>query len=160
MIQKSLPADVEVSWGFDASRFIRRSVAEVRQTILIAFGLVMFVIFFFLRDWRTTVIPVLVIPVSLIGSFFVMYVAGLSLNVLTLLAMVLAIGLVVDDAIVVVEVIYAKIEAGPRADERRRRGNAGDLLSRWWRQRWPWLQSSCRSCFLAGWSGGSSGNLG
>jgi len=112
VIQKSLPADVEVSWGFDASRFIRRSVAEVRQTILIAFGLVMFVIFFFLRDWRTTVIPVLVIPVSLIGSFFVMYVAGLSLNVLTLLALVLAIGLVVDDAIVVVEVIYAKIEAG------------------------------------------------
>ncbi len=112
MIEKSLPADVEVSWGFDASRFIRRSVAEVRQTILIAFGLVMFVIFFFLRDWRTTVIPVLVIPVSLIGSCFVMYVAGLSLNVLTLLALVLAIGLVVDDAIVVVEVIYAKIEAG------------------------------------------------
>ena len=112
VIQKSLPADVEVSWGFDASRFIRRSVAEVRQTILIAFGLVMLVIFFFLRDWRTTVIPVLVIPVSLIGSFFVMYVAGLSLNVLTLLALVLAIGLVVDDAIVVVEVIYAKIEAG------------------------------------------------
>ncbi len=111
-IEKSLPADVEVSWGFDASRFIRRSVAEVRQTILIAFGLVMFIIFFFLRDWRTTVIPVLVIPVSLIGSFFVMYVAGLSLNVLTLLALVLAIGLVVDDAIVVVEVIYAKIEAG------------------------------------------------
>jgi multidrug efflux pump len=112
MIEKSLPADVEVSWGFDASRFIRRSVAEVRQTILIAFGLVMLVIFFFLRDWRTTIIPVLVIPVSLIGSFFVMYVAGLSLNVLTLLALVLAIGLVVDDAIVVVEVIYAKIEAG------------------------------------------------
>lgn len=111
-IEKSLPADIEVSWGFDASRFIRRSVAEVRQTILIAFGLVMFVIFFFLRDWRTTIIPVLVIPVSLIGSFFVMYVAGLSLNVLTLLALVLAIGLVVDDAIVVVEVIYAKIEAG------------------------------------------------
>jgi multidrug efflux pump len=87
-------------------------VAEVQQTILIAFGLVMLVIFLFLRDWRTTVIPVLVIPVSLIGSFFVMYVAGFSLNVLTLLAMVLAIGLVVDDAIVVVEVIYAKIEAG------------------------------------------------
>jgi multidrug efflux pump len=112
MIQRSLPADIEVSWSFDASRFIRKSVAEVRQTILIAFGLVMFVIFLFLRDWRTTLIPVVVIPVSLIGSCFVMYVAGFSLNVLTLLAMVLAIGLVVDDAIVVVEVIYAKIEAG------------------------------------------------
>ena len=112
MIQKSLPADIEVSWAWDASRFIRKSVAEVRQTILIAFGLVMFVIFLFLRDWRTTLIPVVVIPVSLIGSCFVMYVAGFSLNVLTLLALVLAIGLVVDDAIVVVEVIYAKIEAG------------------------------------------------
>ena len=112
LIQKSLPADLEISWVFDASRFIRQSVAEVQQTILIAFGLVMLVIFFFLRDWRTTLIPVLVIPVSLIGSCFVMYVAGFSLNVLTLLAMVLAIGLVVDDAIVVVEVIYAKIEAG------------------------------------------------
>jgi multidrug efflux pump len=112
MIQQSLPADIEVSAVFDASRHIRKSVAEVKQTIFIAFGLVMLVIFAFLRDWRTTLIPVLVIPVSLIGSFFVMYVAGFSLNVLTLLAMVLAIGLVVDDAIVVVEVIYAKIEAG------------------------------------------------
>jgi multidrug efflux pump len=112
MIQKSLPSDVEVSWAFDASRFIRKSIVEVKQTILIAFGLVMLIIFLFLRDWRTTLIPVVVIPVSLIGSCFVMYVAGFSLNVLTLLAMVLAIGLVVDDAIVVVEVIYAKIEAG------------------------------------------------
>jgi multidrug efflux pump len=112
LIQKTLPKDIEVSSGFDASRYVRKSVAEVRQTILIAFGLVMLVIFLFLRDWRTTVIPVLVIPVALIGSFFVMYIAGFSLNVLTLLALVLAIGLVVDDAIVVVEVIYAKIEAG------------------------------------------------
>ena len=112
MIEKSLPADVEVSWAFDASRYIRKSVAEVRQTILIAFGLVMFIIFLFLRDWRTTLIPVVVIPVSLIGSCFVMFLAGFSLNVLTLLALVLAIGLVVDDAIVVVEVIYAKIEGG------------------------------------------------
>ncbi|MCD4747846.1 MAG: efflux RND transporter permease subunit, partial [Thermoanaerobaculales bacterium] len=112
MIEKTLPADISVAWAFDASRHIRKSVTEVRQTILIAFGLVMFIIFFFLRDWRTTLIPVLVIPVSLIGSCFVMYVAGFTLNVLTLLALVLAIGLVVDDAIVVVEVIYAKIEAG------------------------------------------------
>ncbi len=112
VIQRGLPADIEVGWGFDSSRYIRKSVAEVRQTILIAFGLVMLVIFLFLRDWRTTLIPVVVIPVALIGSCFVMYLAGFSLNVLTLLALVLAIGLVVDDAIVVVEVIYAKIEAG------------------------------------------------
>jgi multidrug efflux pump len=112
MIKTTLPADIDVSLVFDSSRYIRKSVAEVQQTIFIAFGLVMFIIFFFLRDWRTTLIPVLVIPVSLIGSFFVMYAAGFSLNVLTLLALVLAIGLVVDDAIVVVEVIYSKIEAG------------------------------------------------
>lgn len=112
IIQKNLPPDIQVSWEFDASRFIRKSVAEVTQTILIAFGLVMLVIFLFLRDWRTTVIPVVVIPVSLIGSCFIMFLAGFSINVLTLLALVLAIGLVVDDAIVVVEVIYAKIESG------------------------------------------------
>ncbi len=112
LIKEGLPADIEVAWAFDASRYVRKSIAEVQQTIFIAFCLVMLVIFSFLRDWRTTLIPLLVIPVSLIGSFFVMYLAGFTLNVLTLLAMVLAIGLVVDDAIVVVEVIYSKIEGG------------------------------------------------
>jgi multidrug efflux pump len=112
LIEKNLPADIDVATAFDASRHVRRSVAEVQQTIFIAFVLVMLVIFLFLRDWRTTIIPLLVIPVSLIGSFFVMYLAGFTLNVLTLLALVLAIGLVVDDAIVVVEVIYSKIERG------------------------------------------------
>jgi len=111
-IKQGLPADIEVAWAFDASRYVRQSVDEVQQTIFIAFCLVMLVIFLFLRDWRTTLIPLLVIPVSLIGSFFVMYLAGFTLNVLTLLALVLAIGLVVDDAIVVVEVIYSKIEGG------------------------------------------------
>ena len=111
-IKRTLPADIEVAWAFDASRYVRKSVAEVQQTIFIAFCLVMLIIFVFLRDWRTTLIPLLVIPVSLIGSFFVMYLAGFTINVLTLLALVLAIGMVVDDAIVVVEVIYAKIEGG------------------------------------------------
>lgn len=111
-IKKDIPADIEVAPAFDASRYVRQSVDEVQQTIFIAFCLVMLVIFLFLRDWRTTLIPLLVIPVSLIGSFFVMYLAGFTLNVLTLLALVLAIGLVVDDAIVVVEVIYSKIEGG------------------------------------------------
>jgi multidrug efflux pump len=112
MIKQTLPADVEVAWAFDASRYVRKSVAEVQQTIFVAFCLVMLIIFLFLRDWRTTLIPLLVIPVSLIGSFFIMYLAGFTINVLTLLALVLAIGMVVDDAIVVVEVIYAKIEGG------------------------------------------------
>ena len=111
-IERDLPADVEVLFGFDATEHIRRSISEVEQTIFIAFSLVILVIFLFLRDWRTTVIPVVVIPVSLIGAFFIMYAAGFSINVLTLLGLVLAIGLVVDDAIVVLENIYAKIEAG------------------------------------------------
>jgi multidrug efflux pump len=112
MIEKDIPEDVIVDVGFDNTQFIRSSITEVRNTIFIAFFLVVLVIFFFLRDWRTTLIPVLVIPVSLIGSFFIMYLAGFTINVLTLLAIVLAIGLVVDDAIVMMENIYVKIEKG------------------------------------------------
>ncbi len=111
-IKRDLPPDIEVADGFDSTLFIRRSIAEVGETIAIAMGLVIFIIFAFLRDWRTTLIPTLAIPVSLIGVFFVLYLAGFSINVLTLLALVLAIGIVVDDAIIVLENIYAKIEAG------------------------------------------------
>lgn len=111
-IEKDLPADIETAIGFDSTTYVRASIDEVQQTIFVAFFLVIAVIFLFLRDWRTTIIPVLVIPIALIGSFFVMYLAGFSINVLTLLAIVLAIGLVVDDAIVVLENIYAKIENG------------------------------------------------
>ncbi len=111
-IQKEIPADYELIKGFDNTDFIRASISEVQETIIISFLLVVVVIFLFLRDWRTTFIPVLAIPISLIGTFFIMYLAGFSINVLTLLAIVLAIGLVVDDAIVVLENIYAKIEGG------------------------------------------------
>ncbi|MDX2002024.1 MAG: efflux RND transporter permease subunit [Chitinophagales bacterium] len=111
-IKKDMPADLKVSIGFDTTKFIRRSISEVEETIIIAFVLVALIIFLFLRDWRTTLIPLLAIPVSLIGAFFIMYIAGFSINVLTLLGIVLAIGLVVDDAIVVLENIYAKIENG------------------------------------------------
>ena len=116
-IKRELPDDVRVTFGFDASQFVRKSIAEVMQTIAVAFVLVIFVIFAFLREWRTTLIPVVVIPVALTGSFFVMSLAGFSLNVLTLLGVVLAIGLVVDDAIIVLENIYSKIEAGRPAIE-------------------------------------------
>ena len=112
MIKRDLPDDVSVNIGFDNTEYIRSSIREVRNTIFIAFLLVVVIIFLFLRDWRTTIIPVLVIPVSLIGAFFIMYIAGFSINVLTLLAIVLAIGLVVDDAIVMMENIYVKIEQG------------------------------------------------
>jgi len=111
-IKKDLPDDVEVEIGFDNTEYIRSSIREVQTTIYIAFFLVVIIIFFFLRDWRTTIIPMLVIPISLIGSFFIMYLAGFTINVLTLLAIVLSIGLVVDDAIVMMENIYVKIERG------------------------------------------------
>ncbi len=111
-IKKDLPEDITVGIGFDTTEFIRESIKEVEQSIYLAFVLVVFIIFLFLRDWRTTIIPVIVIPISLVGSFFIMYMAGFSINVLTLLGVVLAIGLVVDDAIVVLENIYAKIEKG------------------------------------------------
>jgi multidrug efflux pump len=111
-IKRDLPDDVSLEIGFDNTEYIRSSIREVRNTIFIAFTLVVVIIFLFLRDWRTTLIPILVIPVSLVGSFFIMYAAGFSINVLTLLAVVLAIGLVVDDAIVMMENIYVKIEQG------------------------------------------------
>ena len=111
-IKKDLPSDIEVGYGFDITTFIRNSISEVEETIFIAFGLVVMIIFLFLRDWRTTIIPATAIPISLIGTFFIMYLAGFTINVLTLLGIVLAIGIVVDDAIVVLENIYAKVEAG------------------------------------------------
>lgn len=111
-LKKDLPEDIELGIGFDNTDYIRDAISEVEQTIYLAFLLVVLVIFFFLRDWRTSIIPVVVIPISLIGSFFIMYIAGFSINVLTLLGLVLAIGLVVDDAIVVIENIYTKIEKG------------------------------------------------
>ncbi len=111
-IKRDLPDDVEIEIGFDNTKYIRSSISEVQTTIYLAFFLVVVIIFFFLRDWRTTIIPILVIPVSLIGSFFIMYLAGFTINVLTLLAIVLSIGLVVDDAIVMMENIYVKIEQG------------------------------------------------
>ena len=111
-VKKEVPTDVRVELGYDFTRFVRRSVAEVEDTLMIAFGLVALIIFLFLRDWRSTVIPVIAIPVCIISGFFIMYVAGYSINVLTLVAIVLAIGLVCDDAIVVLENIYSKIEEG------------------------------------------------
>ncbi|MBN2275571.1 MAG: efflux RND transporter permease subunit [Bacteroidales bacterium] len=111
-IKKDLPPDIITSIGFDNTTYIRKSIGEVEETIFIAFLLVVFVIFAFLRQWRTTLIPVVAIPVSLIGAFFILYIAGYTINVLTLLGVVLSIGLVVDDAIVVLENIYTKVEKG------------------------------------------------
>ena len=111
-MKKDLPDDIEYSYGFDSTKFIRASINEVKSTVYEAFILVIIIIFLFLRDWRVTLIPCIVIPVSLIGAFFVMYIAGFSINVLTMLAIVLSVGLVVDDAIVMTENIYIRIEQG------------------------------------------------
>ena len=117
LIQKDLPADIEATVGFDNTQYVRNSLREVGETVFVALALVVGVIFLFLRAARSTFVPAIVIPISLTGGFFIMYLAGFSINVLTLLAMVLAIGLVVDDAIVVLENIYRKIEQGLPARE-------------------------------------------
>ena len=111
-IRRDLPDDVTVDIAFDNTRFIRASINEVQVTVGIAFLLVVFIIFIFLRSWRVIIIPALVIPISIIGIFFIMMMVGFSINVLSMLAIVLAVGLVVDDTIVVVENVYQKIEKG------------------------------------------------
>jgi len=111
-MKKDLPEDVTYKYSFDNTKFIRASINEVKSTVYEAFVLVIIIIFLFLRDWRVTLVPCIVIPVSLIGAFFVMYLAGFSINVLSMLAIVLSVGLVVDDAIVMTENIYIRIERG------------------------------------------------
>lgn len=111
-INETLPPGMKISISYDTSVFIERSIDSVFTTVGEAVILVVLVIFFFLRNLRATLIPLVTIPVSLIGAFALMYAFGFTLNTLTLLAMVLAIGLVVDDAIVVLENIYRNIEAG------------------------------------------------
>jgi multidrug efflux pump len=112
LIKKDLPDDLKLKVILDTTVAIKDSLNEVIETLIIAFGLVVLILFLFLRDWRTTIIPVIAIPISLIGTFFLMYVLDYSINVLTLLGIVLATGLVVDDAIVVLENIFAKTEQG------------------------------------------------
>ena len=113
-MKKDLPEDVNYKYGFDNTKFIRASIDEVKSTVYEAFVLVIIIIFLFLRDWRVTLVPCIVIPVSLIGAFFIMYLLDFSINVLSMLAIVLSVGLVVDDAIVMTENIYIRIERGMR----------------------------------------------
>ncbi len=123
-IKKEIPSDLRMGVAQDTTISIRKAIAEVEETILIAFLLVVLIIFLFLRNWRTTLIPVIAIPISLVGGFFIMYLLGFSINILTLLAIVLATGLVVDDAIVVMENIYAKVEAGMNPMEAAHKGSS------------------------------------
>jgi hydrophobe/amphiphile efflux-1 (HAE1) family protein len=128
-IKKELPKDVHLGVALDSTQNIRKSISEVEETILIAFGLVVIIIFLFLRDWRTTLIPIIAIPISLIGTFFIMYISDFSINLLTLLGIVLATGLVVDDAIVVMENIYARVERGEDPKEAAHKGSKEILFA-------------------------------
>ena len=116
-LNADLPEGVSASIGFDSTVFIDRSIENVFTTILEAIALVLVIIFLFLHSFRAALIPIVTIPVSLVATFAIMYATGLSVNTLTLLAMVLAIGLVVDDAIVVLENIYRHIEDGMKPFE-------------------------------------------
>jgi multidrug efflux pump len=111
-IQRTLPAGMKVEIAYDTTVFIQKSIEEVYKTVGEAIALVVLVIFLFLRSWRAVLVPIVTIPVSLVGAFGLMYAFGFTINTLTLLAMVLAIGLVVDDAIVMLENIYRHIEEG------------------------------------------------
>lgn len=111
-IKKEVPADISLDIALDQTRFIKKSIAEVQETLIISLVLVILIIYLFFRSWLIALRPLIDIPVSLIGAFFIMYLFGFTINVLTLLAIVLATGLVVDDGIVVTENIYKKIEGG------------------------------------------------
>jgi multidrug efflux pump len=111
-IKKDVPSDIKINIALDQTKFIKNSILEVEETLMIAFILVVLIIYLFFRDWIIAIRPLIDIPVSLIGSFFIMYLMGFTINVLSLLAIVLATGLVVDDGIVVTENIYKKMERG------------------------------------------------
>ena len=111
-IRKEVPDDIKLNIALDQTRFIKNSISEVEETLVISFILVVLVIYLFFRDWLIALRPLIDIPVALVGTFFIMYLSGFTINVLTLLGIVLATGLVVDDGIVVTENIYKKMEAG------------------------------------------------
>ncbi|GHB72296.1 efflux RND transporter permease subunit [Persicitalea jodogahamensis] len=113
VMKASFPPGVDYKISYDVSTFLDASIEQVIHTLRDAFILVALVVFVFLGDWRSTLIPILAVPVSLIGAFFVIQFFGLSINLITLFALVLAIGIVVDDAIVVVEAVHAKMEEKP-----------------------------------------------
>jgi HAE1 family hydrophobic/amphiphilic exporter-1 len=110
--KEMFPPGMKFEYMLDVSEFLFASIEEVVETLLEAFLLVFLVVYFFLQDFRSTLIPLIAVPVSLIGTFFFLYLFGFSLNLLTLSALVLAIAIVVDDAIVVVEAVHAKLDMG------------------------------------------------
>lgn len=112
-LEEFMPPGIDYKISYDVSKFLDASIEQVMHTLRDAFILVAIVVFLFLGDWRSTLVPIIAVPVSLIGAFFVMQMFGLSINLITLFALVLAIGIVVDDAIVVVEAVHAKLDEEP-----------------------------------------------
>ncbi|MBF4988937.1 efflux RND transporter permease subunit [Methylophilus sp. 14] len=130
-LKQSFPAGMDYEINYDVSKFLDASIEKVIHTLAEAFILVALVVFIFLGDWRSTLIPTLAVPISLIGAFFVMKAFGLSINLVTLFALVLAIGVVVDDAIVVVEAVHAKMASdhvGPYKAVQRVLGEIGGAI--------------------------------
>ena len=122
-IKKEVPDDIQLNIALDQTVFIKRSIAEVEETLIISFLLVVLIIYLFFRDFIIAIRPLIDIPVSLIATFFIMYLCGFSINVLTMLGIVLATGLVVDDGIVVTENIYKKLESGMNKYQAAREGS-------------------------------------
>lgn len=122
-LKKEIPDDIKLNIALDQTVFVKKSITEVGETLAIAFGLVVIIIYLFFRDWLIAVRPLIDIPVSLVGAFFIMYLFGFTINVLTLLAIVLATGLVVDDGIVVTENIFKKLEKGMNKHDAAREGS-------------------------------------
>jgi len=122
-IKKDMPSDIKLNIALDQTKFVRKSISEVQETLFLSIGLVVLIIFAFFRNWIIAVRPLIDIPVSLIAAFFIMYLAGFTINVLTLLAIVLATGLVVDDGIVVTENIFKKMEEGMNKYKASREGS-------------------------------------
>ena len=122
-IKKEVPSDIKLGIALDQTKFIKKSISEVEETLIIALILVVLIIYLFFRSWLIALRPLIDIPVSLIGAFFIMYVSGFTINVLSLLGIVLATGLVVDDGIVVTENIFKKLEQGMNKYEAAREGS-------------------------------------
>ncbi|MFN8551047.1 MAG: efflux RND transporter permease subunit [Candidatus Obscuribacterales bacterium] len=113
-LSKQFPDGIKIEYSYDVSKFLDASIEQVIDTLRDAFILVTLVVFLFLGDWRSTVIPVIAVPISLIGAFLVLAMFGMSINLITLFALVLAIGIVVDDAIVVIEAVHSNMENDPK----------------------------------------------
>ena len=157
-IQKNMPEGVEYRIAYDPTQFVRASIKSVIQTLIEAIALVVIVVILFLQTWRASIIPLLAVPVSVVGTFAVLHLLGFSINALSLFGLVLAIGIVVDDAIVVVENVERNIEEGlTRA--RPPTAPCAKSLAPSSRLRWCWWRCSCRWPLSAGSQASSTASL-